>query len=408
MPAQRPCSERTSLTTPAFAHGFGRAQVALASTLWLAGCAAPSAPQPPSLNLPTPVRDLTALRVGDSVGLAWTTPTHTTDKTAIKGAVTARVCRRIGNQPASHEVSHAPKADVHPACDAVADRPVTPGQRASFKDTLPAALATGAAQLLTYSIELRNAAGQGAGPSNSVWTASGSAPAPLEGFTASIRRDGVLLAWQPAPAGPNPAPAADDSVRIVRTSLSPPPPSSSARPLASEAPGRNHAPTPVEQVLTIRSRTGDQLRQALDQTAQFGQKYRYTAQRVRRLTLDTHPLAIEGVASSSVVVDVKDVFPPAVPTGLLAATDARAHAVDLSWIPDNDPELAGYFVYRRAADSPGSAGPERISGSRPVPAPGFRDSTGIPGQRYAYSVSAVDRSGNESARSAEVDEVIPR
>ena len=45
-----------------------------------AGCASPGPPQPPSLNLPEVVKDLTAERVGDVVQLHWTTPDMTTDR----------------------------------------------------------------------------------------------------------------------------------------------------------------------------------------------------------------------------------------------------------------------------------------------------------------------------------------
>jgi len=44
-----------------------------------AGCASPGTPLPPSLKLPQAVTGLTATRVGDSVMLAWTTPSRTTN-----------------------------------------------------------------------------------------------------------------------------------------------------------------------------------------------------------------------------------------------------------------------------------------------------------------------------------------
>ncbi len=39
-----------------------------------------------------------------------------------------------------------------------------------------------------------------------------------------------------------------------------------------------------------------------------------------------------------------------------------------------------------------------------VVGPGFSDLTAVPGQRYAYRVTAVDHAGNESSASAEVQE----
>ena len=91
------------------------------------------------------------------------------------------------------------------------------------------------------------------------------------------------------------------------------------------------------------------------------------------------------------------------PTGLVSAADTAAKAIDLDWTPDVDPGLAGYIVYRRAAGS--NAQPQRISpAGKPVTISTWSDTTAVPGQRYAYSVSAIDVSGNESQRSAEVED----
>src|SRR5579863_7521875 len=65
----------------------------------LSGCGTPGAPQPPSLNLPAPVEDLSAIRTGDHVTLTWTNPKRNTDKTLLKAGVTARICRREGTEP---------------------------------------------------------------------------------------------------------------------------------------------------------------------------------------------------------------------------------------------------------------------------------------------------------------------
>ena len=58
------------------------------------GCGTPGAPQPPSLNLPQPVTDLSAMRAGNQVTLSWTMPKKNTDKLVIKSDIAAHVCRR--------------------------------------------------------------------------------------------------------------------------------------------------------------------------------------------------------------------------------------------------------------------------------------------------------------------------
>jgi fibronectin type 3 domain-containing protein len=110
-------------------------------------------------------------------------------------------------------------------------------------------------------------------------------------------------------------------------------------------------------------------------------------------------------------VEARDIFPPAVPTGLAAvattsengAGNTPQYAIDLSWQPVTDTDLAGYVVYRREGDG----GWQRISPTGPLVAPAFHDSQVQPGHSYRYAVSAIDQSGNESARSAETEESVP-
>jgi fibronectin type 3 domain-containing protein len=88
------------------------------------------------------------------------------------------------------------------------------------------------------------------------------------------------------------------------------------------------------------------------------------------------------------------------------ATPARngvAASIDLSWEPVAEPDVAGYFVYRREnADAW-----QRISPAAPVVGPGFHDALIESGHKYRYAVSAVDQGGHESARSAEIEETAP-
>lgn len=86
-----------------------------------------------------------------------------------------------------------------------------------------------------------------------------------------------------------------------------------------------------------------------------------------------------------------DTTAPAVPTGLTAtAGDAR---VTLAWNVNNESDLAGYFVYRAAAQS----GPYSRQNSAPLTKASLVHTGLTNGQTYWYAVSAVDQSGNESA-----------
>ena len=84
---------------------------ALIATFALTGCGMPGAPLPPSLNLPVPVTDLSAVRTGGQVALVWTMPTKTTDKVLLKGNIAVRVCR---NQAADQDVPSPQRSNSLP------------------------------------------------------------------------------------------------------------------------------------------------------------------------------------------------------------------------------------------------------------------------------------------------------
>jgi hypothetical protein len=340
-----------------------------------AGCGTPGAPQPPSLNLPEPVTDLSADRAGDQVTLTWTMPKRNTDKLRIKDNVGVRVCRR--------EIAGGPCVDAGPAFE------LAPGSDGMFTESLPAALASGNPRVVDYFVELRNRKGRSAGLSNAVPVPAGAPPAAISGLKAEVQKDGVILSW--APDSENAA------VRLQRKLLTPLP----AKPKEGLT---TPPPEPVEQDLLIED---TQQGRALDKSVRFGETYEYRAQRVARVTAEGKTFELNGTFSAPVRIDVKNVFPPAVPTGLVAVSTLGGNgaetAIDLSWQPDSEADLAGYVVYRRE----GNQTWDRISPSEPVVGPAFHDPHVQSGHTYRYAVSAVDQDGHESARSDEAQETVP-
>lgn len=343
----------------------------------LSGCGTPGAPQPPSLNLPDQVTDLSAARAGNQVSLSWRMPKRNTDKLPLKTRVAVRICRREGTGP----------------CAAAGELQLPPNSDGSFSETLPAGLTSGAARPLSYFVELFNAAGRSAGLSNAAGVLAGMAPAPVTGLVAEVKKDGVVLRWNPD----DPAAA----VRLHRKLLTPPPAKHSTGPLPQ-------TPVPVEENLLVEA-TAKPLQEAVDKDIAFGNSYEYRAQRVLRKSIDGHTVEFEGEFSAPILVDALDVFPPAVPAGLAAvatAADAASGAetsIDLSWQPNIEADLAGYEVYRREDQTPW----QRISGDHPVAGPAFHDAHVLPGHTYRYGVSAVDKDGHESGRSEEASETVP-
>jgi hypothetical protein len=146
----------------------------------------------------------------------------------------------------------------------------------------------------------------------------------------------------------------------------------------------------------------------IDRTAQFGEAYQYTAQRVRTASIAGRALQLRSSMSQPVVLALKDTFPPP-PPPRHAPGARRAPAtpppIDLSWEPDTDADLAGYIIYRQPADATGAfTGPAIRLNATPIPIPAYSDQTAVIGQNYAYRVTAVDTVGNESAPSADVQE----
>jgi hypothetical protein len=380
---------RTTHTIQFAAFAAAGLAASLAAGLMLASCGTPAAPQPPSLKLPVPVADLAASRAGSQVTLHWTMPKKNTDKLLLKGNVPVYVCRK--------------EAAGGNCVAAGGEVPVAPGAEGSFIETLPAELAAGPPRPLSYFVELRNGNGRSAGLSNAAVVLAGEAPAPVANLSAEVRKAGVVLRWTPLET-------ATQEIRLHRKLLNPPP----AKPQQGQQGLLTPAPEPVEQNLLVDScapEAGKGGCRALDSSIRFGQVYEYRAQRVARITVEGNTLELAGELSVPVRVEARDIFPPAVPTGLAAvattsengAGNTPQYAIDLSWQPVTDTDLAGYVVYRREGDG----GWQRISPTGPLVAPAFHDSQVQPGHSYRYAVSAIDQSGNESARSAETEESVP-
>jgi hypothetical protein len=372
-------------------HNLQRAALAAAlAVAAFAGCGTPGAPQPPSLNLADPVADLAATRTGSQVALTWTMPKRNTDKLLLKGSVAVRICRSVydATNSANDVTLGTGDQGLHACFTVTGDLQLAPGADAAFTDTLPAALVAGPPRPLSYFVELRNRNGRSAGLSNPAVVLAGAAPPPVANLTAEVRKAGVVLRWTPAE---------ETAVRLRRKLLTPP--------VAKAQTGLlTPPPEPLDQSLLVEANSGSF---ALDKTIRFGQTYEYRAQRVARVTLDGKTLELASELSPSVRVDAQDIFPPETPTNLAAVAitgDTPAqNAIDLSWQPVPDADLAGYAVYRREGDALW----QRISAAEPLIGPAFHDAQVQQGHTYRYAVSALALNGHESPPSTETEETVP-
>ncbi len=352
-------------------------------SILLSGCASSGPPLPPSLDLPTPVTDLRAMRKGDSVYLAWTVPTLTTDHQVIRQSGPTLVCRST----AAITDCGAAIGEVAPPelGKTAANRATAANVTATYVDHLSGmGPATGSLKAeVTYAVEVLNPARRGAGLSNQVEEPSAPALPPPDGFRAEITADGVRLTWScVAPVG-GPSPGVQCRLRIYRRLAGSQADSKVAEPDLASCPG-----PPI-----------------LDQTFEWEKTYEYRAASVIVISAPGKPdLEIEGDDTPKVTVYAHDVFPPAVPSGLQAVFSGVGQSpfVDLIWSPDTDADLAGYHVYRHEEGEP----PVRLT-SEPVRAPAYRDNQVLAGRKYFYSVTAIDVRGNESAKSEEANEAVP-
>jgi fibronectin type 3 domain-containing protein len=197
----------------------------------------------------------------------------------------------------------------------------------------------------------------------------------------TVTETALLVSWAEAPAPPG---ASSRVYRVYRAEIAsgeenPPPDFSKAK-----------FKTPLDLAGTA---TTTEFR---DEHFEFGKTYVYTVRSAAQFGNDF----AESADSAQAIVTPRDLFPPAAPTGLeiaiIPATPQAPAYVELSWAISPEGDLAGYAVYRSdAADVPG----ERVNGET-LPSPTFRDMSVLPGRRYYYRVSALDRAGNESPRSS--------
>jgi hypothetical protein len=364
--------------------------VALMAILPLVACGMPGAPQPPSLELPRTVQDLRAVRKGDQVMLAWTTPHETTDRTRIKHLGVTRICRAVE------------RVAVAECVETVGTLPPghTPlGAAASFTDTLPKQLQEEHRRgFASYAVQVENARGRKAGASNQVVVPLAPTLPPPARLLGEVTAKGVVISWE-VPLDEmqvlSPAPQADRlqyRLRIYRRDKSKP----AAAPIEIPTTGAFVAPRLRQPNLNI-----------LDTTVEWEHEYVYWAAiQTAALSADGQVAAtVEGADSPDLDVVVHDVFPPAVPSGLQAVSSGTPQQpfIDLSWAPNTESDLAGYNVYRHEEGAPAM----KIN-SEPVRAPTYRDAAVEAGHRYSYSITAVDVRGNESGRSQEASEAVPQ
>ena len=350
------------------------------------GCGAPGEPTPPSPPIPVAVKDLDAQQIGDAVQLVFTEPAKSTTG------------ERLTDPPAIEILRGTLKADGTPDTKSFRTIETIPGAlvgeyRTAEKVQIinritPDELRGYSGGSLAYRVRTRASRKRASADSNTVIVRVRPVPERITSLNATVTEAAVELSW-PAPtrtSSGDPLPA-NSEYRVYRGEID----------LASaDAAAKDLSEAKWKAPLTFLA--ASQTNRYLDAAFDFGKTYLYT---IRTIILE-NGTPVESSDSGPAIVSPRDIFPPAVPQDLVAAvivgSPTNALEVNLSWSINTEPDLAGYRVYRsEQKDMPGQLVTPDL-----LPSPAYRDTSVQPGHTYWYSVTAVDRSGNESAPCAPV------
>ena len=369
--------------------------ISLVATI-LGGCAAPGEPSERKLPTPDPVKDLAASQLGNEVTLTFTLPRDSVERRQLQQPLTIQVYRDFEAVPAA--VPSASVAPRNPALlltvpPAMADQFATQGH-IRLTDTLRPDDFTAAGREAIYIVKTF-VSPKKLSPGSNVAALAVFPPAePISDLSAKFTPAGVVLAWTPPQKTIIGGPPAVASYRVYRAEAGDEASSSSAAASSSAANGsENPAPKiPFARIAEPLSAS------FTDTQTQLGKTYIYAVR-----TVSQYPnTLLESLDSNFSTITPKDVFPPAAPQDLVVAFVPAAGGtpayLELSWAINPATDIAGYNIYR----SEGSSNPGTRVNSELLLTPAFRDMNVQPGRSYSYTVTAVDRAGNESPPSAPV------
>jgi hypothetical protein len=361
-------------------------RISLLLLLLAIGCGAPGEPTPPAPKVPVRITDLAAQQTGDAVQLTFALPAKT-----VSG-------ERLAQPPAIEILRGSIKPDGSPDPKSFRTINTIPGalvgeyragdkiqilDRISREDLR--AYPSGA---LAYRVHTRASRKRASADSNTVIVRIRPVPERITSLHAAVTESAIELSWS-APTRSStgdPLPAVSE-YRIYRGEIDP---------ASADAAAEDLAQAKWKSPLALLG--SSPTTSYRDTTFDFAKTYVYTV----RTVIAADGGTIESADSVPAIVTPRDIYPPAVPQGLVAAVvtpDPNGPPeVDLSWSINTETDLAGYYVYRSEQEGT----PGQLLTSDLLLSPAYRDTSVEPGHRYWYSVTAVDRSGNESAPSAPV------
>src|SRR5438876_3521064 len=372
--AERALSSRLTRT-----GAFGLSSV-LPAIFVCAACGAPGEPTPPSPPIHAAITDLSARQSGDGALLSLTLPTRTVTNERLTEPPAVEIFR--GTMKPDGKPDNKSFRLVYTLPGALLDT-YTNEKHLQFKDPIaPGEIQARPGALLAYRVRTRAAKKRGSADSNTVTVKVFPVPERITAVDAKGTEGGVELSWgAPKKTSAGATIEGVTGYRVLRGEIDP---------ASSDAAARDIAQAKWKSPLTLVAPAPENSYR--DTRFEFGKTYVYV---VRSVAL-TPEGPVESDDSAPAVVTPQDTFPPAPPQNVVAAVTTppgEAPSADLSWSINLENDFAGYRVYR--SDTQDARG--QLLTTDLLPAPAYRDMSVQEGHRYWYSVTAVDRAGNESA-----------
>jgi len=317
----------------------------VAGCVLVAGCGSVGEPLYPALNIPQRISDLVAVERGDKIAIYFTIPPLTTEGLAVRSI--GSVDLRVGVNPSSgfnidQWTAGAKRLDTS-----------APSQAGPVHVEILAGEFIG--KEILARVRVGNSRGRMSEWSNFVVVNVETPLAKPADLQAQPSPEGVRLSWN----APN-----QNSFRVFRKA------------------DQEKEPSPIA--------TTDKP-EYVDTSTEYGKPYEYYVQGIHEKT--------ESDVAGPAAITPKDIFSPAVPTGLTAS--AGIAAIELAWERNTELDLKEYRVYRSEENGPFVQIADGLEG------PSYSDRKIESGKHYKYRVAAVDQSGNPSDPSQPVEIIAP-
>jgi hypothetical protein len=402
-----------------------RAVLAACAACVVAACGRKGPPLPPLVKLPVAPTELAASRRGSTVDLSFTVPASNTDGTKpanisrvdvyaltapvstsdtvvlADGARVATVQVKTPRDPNDTVDVDEPASDVEPPQGPGLDQGAT-GHAQEVLTAAAMARPAASAREQKAPIEDRPLVGPPLTAPTRLYLTMGVSP---RGRRGPVSKRVMVPLIEPPPPGPRPDVTFDQSGITVTW------PAGAASEEADEGllPSRSLVSTAVttaynvyetpaaggtEVKLTSAPSTDPRF---VDDRVEWGRERCYAV----RLVSLVDGMAVEGERGEPACVTPVDTFPPAQPKKPTAI--ARPGAINILWDASEEPDLAGYLVFR--GTEPGGEMTQLTP--EPIDRTSYTDEV-APNFRAFYAIAAVDTAGNRSPRSPVSDEETAR